>query len=76
MTTVGAPLGTNDWWNHCTYPDGSLVHILTSEDIGRYIDDHPEILEDLAKDLHRRFEETLNKIILGGEQNELLIQKQ
>ena len=71
MTAVGVPLGQDQWWNRCTWPDGSPVHILTKEDLSEIISkDYEELIEKMADELCKRMQETLNKIITEGEIND------
>jgi hypothetical protein len=60
MTAVGCPLGSPNWWERCTWPDGSPVHILTFKEF-----EDKEALEEMAQALMKRFKETLNELLVS-----------
>lgn len=66
MTAVGCPLGSPNWWERCTWPDGSPVHILTFKEFEEiWAEEHKEALEEMAQALMKRFKETLNELLVS-----------
>ena len=72
MIAISIPLGQPDWWEHCTDENGDPVHIVTSEDIGKWTDES-HVLDLFVEKLHERLNKTLNEA-LKGEKDEYIIQ--
>ena len=61
---IGIPIGKDGWWNHCTWPDGSPVTLLTYERLGEMIrEDCGKAIEEMAHRLAERLSQTLEEII-------------